>query len=526
MVKKRQVIQSGAWQLLNVSVKVFSQFAYYGVMARILSKSELGIFALLNSFMNFGNMLGDGGMGDALLQRKDIDKQHVNAAFYSSILLAVIIYAAVYFLAPWAGDFYKEPQLSSSLRIFSIIFLFAAFYSASFAQLQRKFAFKKIFVADGVMLLLSNILGIIMAYYGYGFMSLVWSQIFYFGAEMIVLLYYAPIPLKLGFNKKHWNDLIGYGTGLTFIRLNTYVVNFGIILEVGKLVTSAVLGVFDRSFRIMNIPQRFLYDMVQRVMMPAMVKKNDGEKGTFTVFSRTLSLINTGLIPLTLFLILFSKQIVLILLGKKWLEAVPLLQIFFLNLPLRTTASLGDTLMRVHGYIKLNLVRKIQNSVIIIVLIYLGYLARDFFVAHSTPTGKDNIPQLYGIAWGVFISTAVSYFMMIAIVRKRIFPADWKKLLFKPYYNGLVLSVCGVLPCFLAYYGFHYFIKDEIIAFSSLCVVAGAVAIYLFVKKPKLLGKDIAYIQGDLLMMFKKKKKKQQPAMVIAEDDATDKMQP
>ena len=58
------------------------------VMARLLSKSELGIFALLNSFMNFGNMLGDGGMGDALLQRKEIEKQHVNAAFYSSILLA------------------------------------------------------------------------------------------------------------------------------------------------------------------------------------------------------------------------------------------------------------------------------------------------------------------------------------------------------------------------------------------------------------------------------------------------------
>jgi O-antigen/teichoic acid export membrane protein len=523
MVKKKQVIQSGAWQMLNVSVKVFSQFAYYGVMARLLSKSELGIFALLNSFMNFGNMLGDGGMGDALLQRKDIDKQHINAAFFSSILLAVVIYGGVYFLAPWAGDFYNEPALGSSLRIFSVIFLFAAMYSASFAQLQRKFAFKKIFIADGVMLLLSNILGIILAFYHYGFMSLVYSQIFYFGSEMLLLLYFQPIPFKFGFSKKHWNDLIGYGTGLTFIRLNTYIVNFGIILEVGKLVTAAALGVFDRSFRIMNIPQRFLYDMVQRVMMPAMVKKNDGQKGTFNVFSKTLSLINTGLIPLTLFLILFSKQIVLILLGKKWLEAVPLLQIFFLNLPLRTTASLGDTLMRVHGYIKLNLIRKIQNSFIIIALIYIGYITRDFFVAHSTSTGKDNIPQLYGIAWGIFISTVTSYLMMIAIVRKRIFPADWKKLLFRPYYNGLILSMCGVLPCFLAYYGFHYFIKDEIIAFAFLCAVAAAISMYLFIKKPKLLGSDIAYIQPDFLQMFKKKKKKTKMAVAVIPPDKTDK---
>ncbi len=507
MVKKKQVIQSGAWQMLNVSVKVFSQFAYYAVMARLLSKSELGIFALLNSFMNFGNMLGDGGMGDALLQRKQIDKQHVNAAFYSGIVLALIIYGGVYFLAPWAADFYKQPPLTFSLRIFSVIFLFAAIYSVSFAQLQRRFAFKKIFIADGVVLLISNVLGIVLAFYGYGFMSLVWSQIFYFGTEMLLLLYFAPIQLKLGFSKKHWKDLIGYGTGLTLIRLNTYIVNFGIILEVGKLVSTAVLGVFDRSFRIMNIPQRFLYDMIQRVMMPAMVKKNDQPKGTYAVFSKTLSLIITGLLPLTVFLILFSRQIVLILLGKRWLDAVPLLQIFFLNLPLRTTASLGDMLLRVHGYIKLNLIRKVQNSVIICVLIYVGY----------------RLDGLTGIAWSIFISTLISYLMMMAIVRKRIFPADWKRLVFKPYYNGVILSVCGALPCFLVYYGIHYFIKQEIIAFSILCVIAAAAGIYLFIKKPAVLGNDIVYIQSDFLQMFKRKRKLK--AAVISKNTVADKLQ-
>lgn len=141
MVKKRQVVQSGAWQMLNVCVKVFSQFAYYAVMARILSKSELGIFALLNSFMNFGNMLGDGGMGDALLQRKEIDKQHVNAAFLSSILLAVVIYAGVFFFAPWAADFYKEPQLTSSLRIFSVIFFICCYLLFVFCTTTKKFCF-------------------------------------------------------------------------------------------------------------------------------------------------------------------------------------------------------------------------------------------------------------------------------------------------------------------------------------------------------------------------------------------------
>ena len=113
----------------------------------------------------------------------------------------------------------------------------------------------------------------------------------------------------------------------------------------------------------------------------------------------------------------------------------------------------------------------------------------------------------------------------MAIVRKRIFPEDWKNLVFKPYYNGLILTLCGVLPCFLAYYGFHYLIKDEIIAFIALCCVATVIGLYLFIKKPKLLGSDIAYIQDDFLQMFKKKqKRKQNLAVAVSNDKIQDKI--
>lgn len=491
MVKRKQVIQSGAWQLLNVSVKVVSQFAYYAVMARLLSKAELGIFALLNSFMNFGNMMGDGGMGDALVQRKAFDKQHVNAAFYSSIGLAGIIYISIFFIAPWAADFYNEPQLTSSLRIFSVIFLFAAMYSASFAVLQTKFAFKKIFIADGVTLLLSNVLGIVLAFNHFGVMSLAYSQLFYFGAELLILLYYQPIPLKLGFSKQHFKDLIGYGTGLTLIRFNTYIVNFGIILEVGKFVETVTLGVFDRSFRIMNIPQRFLYDMVQRVLMPAMVKRTDTPKGTYIVFSKTLSLITSILVPLTVFLIIFSKEVVLILLGKRWLDAVLLLQIFFLNLPMRTAASIGDTLMRVHGLIRLNLIRKVQNSVIICVLIFVGF----------------KLDGLIGISWGIFASTIISYVMMMLIIKNKIFTSGWKALIFPPYYNGFIITIFWVLPLYPLFLAINAFIKDDVYSFTILCCITAITALIAFVKKPTLLGADVAYIQKDFIKMFKRTNK-------------------
>ena len=108
--------------------------------------------------------------------------------------------------------------------------------------------------------------------------------------------------------------------------------------------------------------------------------------------------------------------------------------------------------------------------------------------------------------------------MMMAIIRARIFSLKWKNLIFKPYYNGFLLAIFGVLPCLPVYYGLHFFIENELLAFAILCAIAGAVGAYLFVKKPGLLGSDIAYIQPDLLQMFKRSKGKKQPAAAMSSE--------
>ncbi len=494
MVKKRQVVQSGVWQIFNVGIKTFSQFGYYAVMVRIMpnAKVELGIFALLNSFMNIGNILGDGGMGDALLQRKEHDKEHVNATFYSGLFISILLYLIIFIAAPYIADSYDEPSLVSSLRIFTTVFIFGAISSASLNLLQKNFRFKRIFYGDGLFLLLSNLLGIYLAWQGMNYMAFVWSNIFYFVIKMILFLYYEPIPLKAGLSKAHWKEMFSYGGGLTLIRVNNYVANFGIVLEVGKLVDKATLGIFDRTYRIMNIPQRFLYDTVQRVMMPAMVKKMGGKRAVYSVFEKTLSLMNSMMLPVTLFLVLFSKPVVLILLGRDWMDAVILMQIFFLNLPFRMGSSLGDTLMRAHGLIRVNLYRKIVNSIAALLFIYLGYLYNG----------------LVGIGWGVFATSLLSYVQMILVIRKRIFPEEWKELLFKPFYTGFKLAVLWVLPTYIFYLLAKYFVIDEVITFvivASVLFVGVAVA---FLKKPALIGKDLAYIQGDIMDMFSMKKGK------------------
>ncbi len=496
MAKKKQVIQSGVWQILNAIVKTASHFVFYALMARLLpnAKAELGIFAILNSFMNMGQILGDGGMGDAVLQRKDPEKGHINAAFFSGLLLSFIVFVLLLIAAPYIAIFYNEPRLVSSLRIFSLMFLFAAGGAVSLNLLQKNFKFKKIFFGDGVFLVISNIIGIVMAWQGMDFMAIVYSQLIYYAARMFLFLMAAPIPVKHGFNKYQWREMFSYGGGLTLIRVNNYIANFGIVLEVGKLISQSLLGVFDRTYRIMNIPQRFLYDTVQRVMMPAMVSKMGGNKGVFNVFEKTMSLMNTIMVPLTFFLVVFTKPIIIILLGPKWVDAntILLMQICFLSLPLRMSSSLGDTLMRVYNLIKVNLIRKIVNSIAILIFIYAGY--------------KMN--GLIGIGWAIFASTILSYIQMILVIRKRIYHEQWKGLVGKPFINGLKISLYWILPTAVLGFVLNSVLQNDIVSFLIVTSILAVLIAIAFLKKPTLLTDDIAYIQDDLISMFKKGKKK------------------
>ncbi len=496
MAKKKQVIQSGVWQILNAIVKTASHFVFYALMARLLpnAKAELGIFAILNSFMNIGNILGDGGMGDAILQRKDPEKGHINAAFFSGFLLSGIIFITLLIAAPFIADFYKEPRLTSSLRTFSLMFLFASGGVVSLNLLQKNFKFRKIFFGDGVFLVASNIVGILMAWQGMDFMAIVYSQLLYYAARMILFLLAAPIPLKHGFNKQQWREMFNYGGGLTLIRTNNYIANFGIVLEVGKLISQSLLGVFDRTYRIMNIPQRFLYDTVQRVMMPAMVSKMGGNKGVYNVFEKTMSLMNTIMVPLTFFLIVFTKPIIIILLGPKWVDAntILLMQICFLSLPMRMSSSLGDTLMRVYNLIKINLIRKMINSIAILIFIYIGYI----------------VNGLIGIGWAIFASTILSYIQMILVIRKRIYPNEWRGLIIKPFFNGFKITLFWIVPTAILGFLLNLVLQSDIITFGLVSSILGVVMAIAFLKKPALLTSDIEYIQDDLISMFKKGKKK------------------
>ncbi len=488
-INKQKLVKSGLWQFSNTIVIVVSQIVCNAIIARYVTKKEFGVMAITNAFINFACFFSEAGMGDALMQRKIVEPQHKNAALFFSVLISAVLYLILYIVAPWISSFYDEGTiLVSLLRVLGLSFILLSLGSSSFNLLLKSFRFKHVFFSDSLSLLASNILGVILAMNHWGAWSLVYSILFYYAARLIMVWVFEPIPVTMGATLRHWKDLFSYGVGLTLIRVYNFISGFGIMLEIGKLVPIKTLGTFERSYRITNIPVRYLGDMIQKVMMPFMVKINDKDDKLFTFFYRGLSFTNALLVPISVFAFVFCKPIVLILLGGKWEDAILPMQILFLSLPFRITTKVSDVLMRAKNLVYKNANRKLQYVIVLCISIYF-----------ATRWG------ITGIAIAVSVSAVYSYIAMLLTIKRRVFQHGWQKLIINPFKDGAVLSVLTVVPSYLVYYLLMLAFKTELIAFILLCTFLGIFFAYAFFKKPKLLGKDFEQLQKELTKMVKNK---------------------
>ncbi len=340
------------------------------------------------------------------------------------------------------------------MRVIGISFILYSLGSPSINLLQKEFQFKKIFFSDSLSLLASNVYGILLAYYGYGVMSLVYSTLFYNVCKVIMLWIQEPLPVRVGTTMRHYKDLLNYGFILTLIRITNYINLSGVNFMLGKIITIQEVGIFDRANRISNIPGRYIGDIVQKISMPTMVKIEKDDE-LFNVYYKSLSFLHSLLIPVSLFFGVFSFPVVLILLGPQFESANMSLRLMLFVLPFQISTRLSDGVMRVKGLLIVNLKRKIFSMVLMVTCMYMG-----------------SYWHITGIAAGYLLSQVINYYIMIITLRRNIFPENWQLLLFKPFVNGIPLTLYTVVPSYLLYQalllGFHLNEVEAFIIMSSV----------------------------------------------------------
>ncbi len=466
-----KIKHAGKWQSFSVLSLSVLQILYFSVMTRILLKEDYGLMAIINAIIGVGNIFIQGGMGSALIQKKEINNRHINGALQTSMLLAVILYAIFYITAPYIASVYNDLRLDHLIKVSSLNIILLALSNISVNLLFKYYHFKNAAIVQIIASIIGYGTGVYLAMNDYGVWSLVIATLITSLLSAIAMFYLAPIKISLNVHYKEARELFGFGSGMMLLTFSNFLSNRGLNLIFGKIFAQDILGIYERTSRVKDIPSQFLAKIINQVMFPVMSEIQDEKERSIRIYKFGLGLSNSIMIPTTVLLVFFSAEIVQILMGTKWSEAVTPLQIMLLVLTFSNSGKMTDTVIRAQGLIYKNVTRKYIFVVIILVLSgALGYLY-----------------GINGAAIGIVISHFINYVMMIVLV-KNVFKGTIKEYFFKPFIAGLKLGIYLGVLIFGYNHLFNLWGKTDVIMFIVFMAVLLLLCAILVKFKPTVFG--------------------------------------
>jgi len=301
-------------------LKLVLQFCYQIVMARLLVPEDFGIVAMAAPLFAFAALFTDFGLTQATVQREEITQEQVSFIFWVNIGLSTAICLAVSALSPLAGVFFNEPRVGPIVVALSAIFVLGGLYAQHMALLNRHLLFLKIAVIEILSFLVGSAVGLILAWKGFGYWSLVYNQIAF--SLTTLLMAWAMVrwvPSKPVLHSEGFK-ILNFGANITsFNVLNFFARNFDNIL-IGRYLGEAPLGIYDRAYKLLLLPLSQITGPISKVALPSLARTVREPEIYRRFYFRMLELIIIGTYPAVIFAMINSELLISTLLGPKWLE--------------------------------------------------------------------------------------------------------------------------------------------------------------------------------------------------------------
>jgi len=371
----KQAKQGMVWTFLQQFSVQLINFIVQIAMARILLPSDYGLIAMLTIFISVAQTLVDSGMTTSVIREKEINAIDYSTVFFTNLLISLTVYVIVFFIAPFVGVFYKQPILVDILRVYAISFVINAFVAVHLAKFTKELNFKKQFSYQVPSTIIGAISGFTFAYYGHGVWSLVYMNLVQTSVYALSLWIFSGWRPGFTFSKERFKHHFSFGYKLTLSGLlNTIYVNLYRII-IGKAFSPAQVGYFTQADNMRNLPVMQLSNVLNKVTYPLFAKIDDDvklKKAYKTVMSLVLSL--SALLMLGLLLV--AKPLFLILLGEKWMPAVPFFQILCIASMMLPIGTYNLNILKVKGrsdlFLKVEIIKKIIGTICLFSAIPFG----------------------------------------------------------------------------------------------------------------------------------------------------------
>lgn len=349
------------------------------VLARILSPSDYGTIALVTVFTTILQVFIDSGLSTALIQKKDADDLDFSSVFYFNFIVCLILYFIMFMSAPFIADFYKDSSLISIVRVISLTLVISGVKGVQQSYVSRHMLFKRFFFSTLGGTIFSALLGIIMAYAGFGVWAIVFQQLSNNAIDTLILwitVKWRPIKKFSWTRLKH---LLSFGWKMLASSLLDTVYNNLRNMIIGKLYTSADLAFYNQGDKFPKLIITNINTSIDSVLLPTMSNEQDNHVRVKDMTRRAIKISTYIMAPLMIGLAFCARPIVQLVLTDKWLPCVPYLQIFcvsYLFWPIHT-ANLNaiKAMGRSDLFLKLEIIKKIIGMILLIITMNISVMA-------------------------------------------------------------------------------------------------------------------------------------------------------
>ncbi|RGC50292.1 lipopolysaccharide biosynthesis protein [Coprococcus catus] len=388
MQSSNSTIYNFIWRFAERCGAQLVSFIVSIVLARILVPEDYGTIALVTVFTAILQVFVDSGLGTALIQKKEADDLDFSSVFYFNLVVCVILYIGMFVASPYIAAFYGDDTLTPIIRVLSLTIIISGVKGIQQAYVSRNMLFKRFFFSTIGGTIFSAILGISMAYAGFGVWALVVQQLSNTAIDTLILWITVKWRPKKLFSWSRLKVLLSFGWKLLVSSLLDTGYNNLRNLIIGKMYSSADLAFYNQGDKFPKVIVTNINTSIDSVLLPTMSNVQDDKERVKQMTRRAIKTSTYVMAPLMMGLAFCAEPIVSLVLTDKWLPCVPFLRIFcitYMFWPVHT-ANLNaiNAMGRSDWFLRLEIIKKIMGMTILLSTMWFGVMAMAYSLLLSS----------------------------------------------------------------------------------------------------------------------------------------------
>lgn len=365
------IVSATIWSSIQRFGGLAISFISNMVLARLLSPDDFGTMGLIMVFVTIADVLVDGGLGNALIQKKELEEKDKTTIFTTNLIFSVFLFGLLFFIAPFVESFTKVAGFALLLRVQSVCVLIRAFYVVNVSQITRALNYLTLARITLISHFAATTIAIIMAFCGMGVWSLLFKTILLDFFSCVFYAIASPFKYKIAFDKKSFKELFGFGFPVALANVIESLYANIISFVIGKAYSVKDLGYFNQANSLKQIPVYSVSAVINQVFFPFFSRIQDDTNALVQKYRVTIRTVTFFVYPILSFLIFFAEPVIILIYSEKWKPCVPLFQVLCLSGYFNALYHLSRSTIKAIGKSKLLLCTQLISLCVSLVFVCL-----------------------------------------------------------------------------------------------------------------------------------------------------------